>query len=276
MTQDRKADNLDKRDLEERRRNSQYNDTFITGLQWLWGDGNMAPGGTDDLGEMLGGIDSRNKSVLDVGSGLGAIAIALVRDYQAASVIGVDVEPHLVEHSRERARKAGLADKVSFEQVTPGTLPFKDNSFDIVVTKDAIVHIPDKAQFYKDILRVLKPGGAFAGSDWLRKGQGACSDTAAAWLEIVHLDFELQNLEQTSTALQQSGFERIRLNDRNEWYKEEIKNELATLAGEKYNKLASLIGADAAEHRLRSCQLKQQAVEEGFLRPTHFLAFKPG
>ena len=198
MTQDRKADNLEKRDLEESRRNRQYNDTFITGLQWLWGDGNMAPGGTDDLGEMLGGIDSRNKSVLDVGSGLGAIAIALVRDYQAASVIGVDVEPHLVEHSRERARKAGLADKVSFEQVTPGTLPFKDNSFDIVVTKDAIVHIPDKAQFYKDILRVLKPGGAFAGSDWLRKGQGACSDTAAAWLEIVHLDFELQNPEPVS------------------------------------------------------------------------------
>ena len=177
MTQDRNADNLDKKDLEERRRTSQYNDTFITGLQWLWGDGNMAPGGTDDLGEMLGGIDSRNKSVLDVGSGLGAIAIALVRDYQAASVIGVDVEPHLVEHSRERARKAGLADKVSFEQVTPGTLPFKDNSFDIVVTKDAIVHIPDKAQFYKDILRVLKPGGAFAGSDWLRKGQGTCVPT---------------------------------------------------------------------------------------------------
>jgi len=270
LSHDRKAD-----DLEDRGKNSQYNETFIAALQWLWGDGNMAPGGTNDLGVMLRGIDTQNKVILDVGSGLGAIAVALAKDYSAASVIGIDVEPHLVEHSCERAKKANLTDKVEFQQVVPGPLPFSDNTFDIVVTKDAIVHIPDKAEFYRDVLRVLKPGGAFVGSDWLRGGQGAHSDTAARWLEIVHLDFELQNLQQTSQALQQSGFENIRLNDRNEWYKNEIKNELATLAGDKFNQLAKLIGAEAAHHRLRSSQLKQQVVEEGFLRPTHFVAIKP-
>lgn len=275
MTQNNVADNHNADALEHHKKHSQYNETFIAALQWLWGDGNLAPGGTADLADVLDGIDTTGKSILDIGSGLGAIAVELVRNYGAASVVGVDVEPHLVEHSRERAKKANLADAVTFEVVRPGPLPFKDRTFDIVVTKDAIVHIPDKAQFYQDVLRVLKPGGAFAGSDWLRGGQGVYSDTAAQWLEIVHLDFELQNLEQTSTALQQGGFENIRLNDRNEWYQTEIKNELATLAGDKYNQLADVIGTEAAEHRLRSSQLKQQVVEEGFLRPTHFLAIKP-
>jgi len=262
-------------DLDRSRRDSQYNESFITALQWLWGDGNMAPGGTDDLGDLLAGVETQNKSILDVGSGLGAIAVALVKDYHADSVIGVDVEPHLVEHSRQRVKKAGLDEKITFKMVTPGPLPFDDGLFDIVVTKDAIVHIPDKARFYEDILRILKPGGVFAGSDWLRGGQGAYSENASRWLEIVHLDFELQNLQQTSTALLESGFETVRMNDRNEWYQKEIKAELATLAGEKYNQLVQLIGNEAAEHRLQSSRLKQQVVDEGFLRPTHFVGFKP-
>jgi len=269
------VDELTKNDIEHSRVHSQYNETFITALQWLWGDGNMAPGGTDDLADMLGDIEPRNKTILDIGSGLGAIAVELACKYGAASVIGVDVEPHLVEHSRERARKNGLDDKVSFKQVSPGALPFSDSTFDIVLTKDAIVHIPDKPPFYRDILRVLKPGGAFVGSDWLRGGSGTYSETAAQWLEIVHLDFEMQNLDQTSKAMQQSGFENVSLNDRNEWYKEEIKAELATLEGEKFHQLTKLIGADAADHRLHSSRLKQQVVEEGFLRPTHFKAHKP-
>jgi len=179
--------------------NSQYNETFITALQWLWGDGNLAPGGTDDLSEMLDGIDTQAMDILDVGCGLGAIAVDLVQNRGAASVVG----------------------------------------------------------------------------DWLRGGEGPCSDNATRWLEIVHLDFEMQNLQQTSMALQQSGFAQVRLNDRNAWYKEEIKSELATLEGDKYQRLAELIGNEAAEHRLQSSRLKQQVVEEGFLRPTHFVAIKP-
>lgn len=262
-------------ELENCRKTSQYNDSVIAALQWLWGDGNMAPGGIDDMQKMLEGIDTKDKTILDIGSGLGAIAIALVQDYNAASVIGIDVEPHLIEHSRERASKADLTDKVTFKQVTPGPLPFSDGTFDIVVTKDAIVHIPDKAAFYSEVKRVLTPGGAFAGSDWLREASGPVSETAARWLDIVHLDFEMKNLQQTSEALQQCGFENVRLNDRNSWYRHEIKNELATLEGNKYDRLADLIGTEAAHHRLQSSRLKQQAVEEGFLRPTHFMAFKP-
>ena len=253
----------------------QYNERFIAALQWVWGDGYLSPGGPTEVGALLQGVEVENLEILDIGCGLGAIALLLTEKYQAKSVVGIDIEPNLIEHCVKRAAKAQLQDRVRFKLVQPGPLPFADSSFDLVFSKDAIIHIPDKESLYADVLRILKPGGVFVGSDWLRNGEGGYSAVAAQWLEFVHLSFEMKNLVQTQQALEQAGFERVRMNDRNEWYKEEIKKELATLSGEKFARLAELIGQEAAEHRLESSKIKQQVVEEGFLRPTHFVTYKP-
>ena len=52
-------------------------------------------------------------------------------------------------------------------QAPPGPLPFADASFDIVFSKDALLHVPDKDALFAEIFRVLKPGGVFAASDWM-------------------------------------------------------------------------------------------------------------
>ncbi len=254
---------------------SQYNETFITALQWMWGDGYLAPGGPEEVAELLKPIDISGKKVLDIGSGLGAIAMLLVEEHGAASVHGIDVEPHLIEHSRNRISHAGLADRISFELVEPGPLKFENNSFEVVFTKDAIVHIRDKKSFYQEVLRVLKPAGAFIGSDWLRGGQGAYSELAEQWLEFVHLDYQMKNLDETRVALEGAGFANVSLNDRNAWYREEIKAEMASLQGDQFAELVRRIGQEEADYRLQSSALKQKVIEEGFLRPTHFVGLKP-
>ncbi len=254
---------------------SQYNEKFAAALQWMWGDGYLAPGGPAEVAELLGSVDIRDKRVLDIGCGLGAIAVLLVDQYGAGSVHGIDVETHLIEHCRRRAKKAARGDRISFELVKPGPLKFEDESFDVVFTKDVIVHVPDKPTFYQDIFRLLKPGGIFVGSDWLRGGKGACSTLAAKWLEYVHLDFQMKNLEQTRSAIEAVGFDHVRMNDRNRWYCEEVKKEIAALEGDKFGELARMIGRDEADYRLESSLLKQQVINEGFLRPTHFVGYKP-
>ena len=208
-------------------------------------------------------------------SGLGAASVTLVERYGAHSVLGVDVEPHLIEHSRERAAAAGLDERVRFQLVDPGPLPFDDGSYDMVLSKDAIVHIPDKVACYAEVLRVLAPGGVFVGSDWLRGGEETYTSVAREWLEFVHLDFRMETLDETRRALQRSGFERVGLVDRNEWYRSEIRKELATLAGDNYEKLVDVVGAEMAKHRLESSTLKQRVIDQGFLRPTHFVGYKP-
>lgn len=261
--------------MPEPERKSQYTENVNAALQWMWGDGYLSPGGAEEVAAMLHGVEVGGRHVLEIGSGLGAASITLAERYAAQSVLGVDVESHLIEHSRERAVAAGLEERVRFRLVDPGPLPFDDGSFDMVFSKDAIVHIPDKAACYAEVLRVLRPGGAFVGSDWLRGGEETYTSDAREWLDFVHLDFRMETLDQTRRALQRSGFERVGLVDRNEWYKGEIVKELATLSGPSYEELVKRVGDEMAKHRLDSSVLKQRVIEQGFLRPTHFVGYKP-
>lgn len=255
---------------------NEYTEDFITGLQWMWGDGYLSPGGPEEVSAMLQGVEIQGRDVLDIGSGLGAIDILLAQTYGAKCVIGIDVEAPLVEHSRERAAKAGLSDRVHFQLVKPGLLPFEQAVFDVVFSKDAIIHVSDKAALYAEVLRVLRPGGIFVGSDWLRSGEGEFSEDAKRWFKVLGLTFEMKNGDQTRAALERAGFRDVQLRDRNAWYKREVINELAALSGDKYRGLAERIGEEKAAARLQSSTLKRAVVERGELRPTHFVGRKTG
>lgn len=256
-------------------REYEYTEDFIAGLQWMWGDGYLSPGGPEEVAELLAGVDVAGCDVLDIGSGLGAIDVLLAQDYAARSIVGIDIEPPLIDHSVRRAAQAGLADRVRFQLVEPGPLPFAGESFDLVFSKDAIIHIGEKAALYEDVLRVLRPGGAFVGSDWLRGGEGEYSEAAREWLEVIGLTFEMKDARHTEAALSEAGFIDVSLRDRNEWYRREIKNELATLSGDNYPGLVERLGADKAARRVQSTTLKKVVVDNGELRPTHFIGYKP-
>lgn len=254
---------------------SQYSPTFNMALQWLWGDGFLSPGGPDEVAHLIRDLPIAGAVVVDVGSGLGAADMLLVEDYEAEEVLGLDVEQHLIDESQDRADAAGLGDQLSYRLIEPGPLPLEDDCCDVVFTKDAIVHMPDKPAFYAEVRRILRPGGLFVGSDWLRGGPETDTDRAKAWLEFVHLDFKMQTIDELRSSLEEAGFERLRLDDRNEWYQEAIKSELAAVSGDRYEQLVDMIGADDAGYRQRSSQLKQQAIDDGFLRPTHFAGYTP-
>ena len=100
-------------------------------------------------------------------------------------------------------------------------------------------------------------------------------DVSRRWLEVVHLNFELQDLAHTQAAIEAAGFTDVSMRDRNDWYCEVVRDELATLSGDKFDGLVELIGAEQAGYRLESSRLKQQVIELGFLRPTHFVAHAP-
>ena len=51
----------------------QYPDDFVAGIEWMWGEGFLSPGGPDEVRALLEGVDLAGCRVLDVGSGLGAV-----------------------------------------------------------------------------------------------------------------------------------------------------------------------------------------------------------
>jgi len=254
----------------------EYGDEFVAGLEWMWGEGFLSPGGPGEVAALLEGVDLAGRAVLDVGCGLGGVDVLLVREHGAARVTGVDVEAPLIERAARTAERAGVPDRVEFRLVQPGPFPFAAATFDVVFTKDALIHIEDKAALYREVLRVLRPGGLFAGSDWLRGGEGEYSAPMRDWLDVVGLHFEMKNLEQTRRMLEEAGFVDVRMRDRNAWYREEMQREIASVSGENQARLAARIGAEAAARRLRSSTLKQVVVERGELRPTHMRARRPG
>ncbi len=255
---------------------NEYDDTFVAGLEWIWGAGFLSPGGPEEIASIVAGLDLSGKRVLDIGCGIAGGDVVLVRDLHATEVVGIDVESPLVSRAKQIVADAGLAEQIDIRLVTPGTLPFENESFDVVFSKDAILHIPDKPSFYLDVLRVLEPGGVFVGSDWLTgRTDGGRSELMKQWLEVAGLTADLENLGGTQKALERAGFVNVTMTDRHSWFVEQMKLEVAAVTGDNYQRLEKSLGEAGAAQRQGSTLVRQQVVELGELRPTHFRGWKP-
>jgi phosphoethanolamine N-methyltransferase len=175
---------------EDREQGVEYTGDAIAAYELRWGEGFLSPGGAEEVARMLEGADLRGREVLDIGCGIGGADVVLVRDHGAGHVLGIDVERPALDRAAARATAAGLTDRLSFQLVAPGPLPFAEASFDVVFSKDSIIHVADKAALFGEALRVLRPGGGFVVSDWFR-GSTRFSEEMTAYVETGHLTFNM-------------------------------------------------------------------------------------
>lgn len=247
----------------------QYDSAFTKALQFIWGEGFLSPGGPEEVDEMLAGCDLSAQRVLDIGSGLGGVDILLAREHGAAEVIGLDVEHELVAAARDLVAANGLADRIRFELVPPGPLPFPARSFDVVFSKDAMVHIADKHLLFREAMRVLKPGGSFIAADWLWRENAADSPAVRAWLAAIPLQFAFTTVPEAELAMRRAGFCNIEMEDRRTLLQAANRKEVEALTGEARITLAALVGEDMANSRLASARGRQAALDSGDLIPCH-------
>lgn len=252
-----------------------YDDRHIAFLERLWGEGYLSPGGPGEVARVLDGLDLNGCHVLDIGCGSGAIAVSILRDHGAGKVTGIDVETPVCDAARERVKAAGLSGVIDIVEVTPGPLPFPDATFDVVFSKDSIIHIPDKEALAAEAFRVLKPGGWFAASDWLISHDGTPSPEMAAYIAMEDLDFAMASPARYERALKAAGFQEVTLTNRNPWYAEVAVEELARITGPERTEFEQSHGAGLIADQIRTWTAMIGVLKTGEHCPHHLRARKP-
>jgi phosphoethanolamine N-methyltransferase len=253
----------------------EYDDDMVALLEAVWGEGYMSPGGPDEIKKIVDGVEFGGKTVLDIGCGTGGIAQFLVETFGPRQVVGIDVDPGLIETASLRARQAGLEEQLKFKCVEPGPLPFNEASFDVVFSKDAMIHIAEKETLFEDIFRVLAAGGIVSACDWMSSTDGPFSAEMEIYIELENLGFGIASPARYRKAMELAGFEDIELTDRNAWYKGVVTKEYEALSGPLHDQLVATVGQEFVDHSIEVWRALKVVVDRGELRPNHMRARKP-
>lgn len=105
-------------------------------------------------------------TVLDLGVGTGTYALPLCQRLPAARVIGLDVEPRMLEVFRERAEAAGCAGAVRFLEAAVERIPLPSATVDVALLVNLYHELDDRPGALVEIRRVLVPGGHLVICDW--------------------------------------------------------------------------------------------------------------
>lgn len=137
-----------------------------------------------------------------------------------------------------------------------------------------MVHIADKNALFRDVLRVPRPGGVFAASDWLI---GETAESSPAWAhfrKLAHLSLHFSTARETELAMQEAGFQRVSSLDRNHWYAPVTSHEVEQLEGPLRDRIIEVSDEKKYQHWLTVRRALRDSVLAGALRPTHLRGYK--
>jgi SAM-dependent methyltransferase len=163
--------------------------------------------------------------VLDIGCGTGQTTRDAARAASSGSALGVDLSMRMIDHARTVAARQGLAN-VSFEQCDAQIHPFKDECFDVAISRTGAMFFGDPVAAFTNIARALRRGGRLVlltcqcleGNEWIRE----LSEAMAAGRHLptpptnTPGPFSLADPQRVRTVLGTAGFTDIQLEPRDE------------------------------------------------------------
>lgn len=141
--------------------------------------------------------------VVDFCSGLGGPSRYFAHRY-GADVIGIELTPARVKGAEELTRRVGLQNSVRVIEGDVMQVPLPDTSVDVVISQEALLHVPDKERALAEAYRILKPGGRIALTDWVAHQQLSGVDKQLMWQGMAVAD--LNNLQTYADLIRRAGF----------------------------------------------------------------------
>lgn len=148
--------------------------------------------------------------VVDLGCGGGLdVFLAAKKVGPAGRAIGIDMTPEMLELARRNAAQSGVTN-AEFHQATIDKLPLADATVDCVISNCVINLAPDKRAVFREIARVLKPGGRLAVSDIALK-QPLPPEIGASLMAYIGCIAGAISLEEYRDGLAAAGFEAVEI-----------------------------------------------------------------
>jgi len=202
----------------------QYSARGILLYERIFGRTFVSTGGLETTEEFVDLLDLQNgQKVLDIGGGIGGSAFYMAKKF-GAKVVTIDLSSNMTQIGMDRAQEVGCGpDQVVFEIADATKRDYPAESFDVIYSRDTILHIPDKLSLFKKFHKFLRPGGKVLISDYCCSPE-THSDKFKTYVK--QRGYNLLSPAQYGKVLETAGFVNVRAEDRSEQFANVIRSEI--------------------------------------------------
>lgn len=211
--------------------NQQYSRTGILRYEKVFGYSFVSTGGIDTTKDFVSELNlEKGQLVLDVGCGIGGGAFYMAKEF-GVQVIGIDLSSNMINIALERAREADVTEnEVQFEIADATKREYTPNSFDLVYSRDTILHISDKLALFKKFYKWLKVGGKLFITDYCCS-DGEHTDQFKAYVQ--QRGYTLLSPTNYGKVLEAAGFVNVSATDSTDLFVQCLHKELAVVENMK-------------------------------------------
>lgn len=169
--------------------------------------------------------------ILDVGCGIGGSAFHMAREY-GALVHGIDLSQNMIDIAQEYRNKMepGVKHRVQFHVEDATTMDYPESFYDVIYSRDTILHIEDKSSLFKKFYRSLKPGGVLFITDYCRGDQ----EHSQRFKDYVkQRGYNLLTVKEYGQVIEGAGFGKVNAMDNTPYFCEILKRELSEFEPKK-------------------------------------------
>jgi len=212
----------------------QYSRNGILRYEKIFGHTFVSTGGFSTTDEFCGNLPLKpGMKVLDIGCGTGGSAFYLARKY-GVEVLGIDLSQNMLdianEHKAEMEESVQNLVKFRFLDATKAVFP--SDHFDMMYSRDAIMHIADKDKLYTNVFKWLKPKGFVLVSEYIN-GPNNPNHPEDYIKYLINRGYQLETLQGYADVLTRSGFENVEKVDLSKKFISILNQEMKTFQGMK-------------------------------------------